>query len=172
MKSTPNTTYYATIESPMGPILMLSNGTGLTGLRISDPNPEAGWVESADAAPFAQARRELAEYFAGERTDFTIPLAPEGTEFQKQVWAELEKIPYGITISYGELATRIGNPAASRAVGLANGRNPIWLVVPCHRVIGSSGKMVGYAGGIERKIAMLDFEAAVLANGPQSFPAL
>jgi methylated-DNA-[protein]-cysteine S-methyltransferase len=165
-----STTYYSTVTSPLGPILMLSDGTGLTGLRISDPNPEPGWVEASEALPFAQAREELAAYFAGERTSFTIPLAPVGTAFQKQVWAELEKIPYGLTISYGELATRIGNPAASRAVGLANGRNPLWLVVPCHRVIGSSGKMVGYAGGVHRKIALLDFEAAVLASGPQGFP--
>ncbi len=165
-------TYFTHIESPLGRVLLTSDGASLTRLWISDTTPEPGWTENPGALPFSETRQQLAEYFAGERQSFSVPLAPLGTEFQQRVWAELQQIPYGLTTSYGELAARLGNPNASRAVGMANGRNPIWLVVPCHRVIGASGKLVGYAGGIERKSALLDFEAAVLGSGPQPFLAL
>jgi methylated-DNA-[protein]-cysteine S-methyltransferase len=105
--------------------------------------------------------KQLAEFFAGERRDFDFPLAPKGTHFQKSVWAELVKIPFGETISYGELARRMGNPGASRAVGRANATNPIALIVPCHRVIGSNGKLTGYAGGLDLKDKLLNWERSL-----------
>ena len=105
--------------------------------------------------------QQIEEFFAGKRQDFDFPLAPEGTTFQKRVWAELLKIPFGQTISYGELARRIGNPAASRAVGRANGTNPISLIVPCHRVIGTNGKLVGYGGGLDLKDKLLTWERGI-----------
>ncbi len=111
---------------------------------------------------------QLDEYFAGERTEFDVTLRLEGTEFQRRVWAGLLEIPYGETISYGELATRIGQPTASRAVGLANGRNPVGIIVPCHRVIGSTGALTGYGGGLDRKRALLDLERS--RRQPQLIP--
>ncbi|HJE52257.1 MAG TPA: methylated-DNA--[protein]-cysteine S-methyltransferase, partial [Tessaracoccus flavescens] len=102
--------------------------------------------------------------FDGERRQFSLPLAPRGTEFQRRVWAALAEIPYGETRSYGELATALGRPGASRAVGMANGRNPISIVVPCHRVVGANGSMTGYAGGVERKVYLLDFERQTTAE--------
>ena len=112
-----------------------------------------------------EVARQVEEFFAGKRQAFDFPLAPKGSEFQKRVWAELAKIPFGETISYGELARRIGNPAASRAVGRANATNPIAVIVPCHRVIGANGKLTGYAGGIELKDKLLAWERA-LKGGP------
>lgn len=169
------TVRYTRVESPLEEILLTSDGQALTGLYLADgrhpPVIDARWVRDDDAAPFAQARAELAEYFAGARTAFTLPLAPEGTAFQKRVWAALRDIGYGETTTYGALAQRLGQPGASRAVGLANGRNPISIIVPCHRVIGAGGKLVGYGGGLPRKAALLDFEGAVRTNGPRPFPA-
>ena len=112
------------------------------------------------------AREQLAAYFAGELTVFDLPLDLRGTDFQRRVWAALREIPYGRTRTYGELATALGAPSASRAVGLANGRNPISIVVPCHRVVGASGSLTGYAGGVDRKRALLDLEACRPAVGP------
>jgi methylated-DNA-[protein]-cysteine S-methyltransferase len=167
-------TYYTCIESPIDPILLTSDGTSLTGVYMNVPkkNPRIGedWVRSDDAAPFPEARRQLALYFEGRLTQFNLPLAVTGTPFQQQVWDELQAIPYGVTLSYGEVARRIGMPSASRAVGMANGRNPIGIIVPCHRVIGANGKLTGYGGGLPRKEALLAFEAAVAAKGPQAFP--
>jgi methylated-DNA-[protein]-cysteine S-methyltransferase len=120
--------------------------------------PEADWQESARGA-VGEAIRQLREYFAGRRNEFELPLAPEGTEFQRTVWNRLREIPYGETISYGELAKRVGNPKASRAVGAANGQNPIPIVIPCHRVIGSNGKLTGFGGGLPVKEALLALEA-------------
>ncbi len=155
-------TYYTHHDSPLGPLLLTSNGTALTGLYLTahahGPAIAADWVCDQDAAPFAETKRQLDAYFAGVLTDFVLLLAPTGTEFQKRVWAALRRIPYGETCSYGELARRLGDPNAARAVGLANGRNPIFLIVPCHRVIGASGKLTGYGGGIERKAALLALE--------------
>lgn len=160
------TTYYTYFESQIDPILLTSDGTALTGCYMVEhkhgPDVAAEWVASDDVAPFAEAKRQLTAYFAGERTEFELPLAPQGTEFQHRVWAELARIPFGTTLSYGELARRIGNPNASRAVGLANGRNPISIIVPCHRVIGANGKLVGYGGGLPRKQALLAHEASRL----------
>ena len=116
-------------------------------------------AEERETPLLAEAMRQLAEYFAGERREFELPLAPEGTPFLRRVWAELVKVPYGATATYGEIAERIGNPGGSRAVGLANNRNPIAIIIPCHRIIGSSGKLVGYAGGVELKERLLALES-------------
>jgi methylated-DNA-[protein]-cysteine S-methyltransferase len=117
-----------------------------------------GWTEDAAAAPLAAAIRQLSEYFAGSRRVFDLPLRMQGTLFQQRVWRQLAEIPYGTTWSYGELAKRIDNPSASRAVGLANGRNPISILVPCHRVIGADGSLTGYGGGLDRKRWLLAHE--------------
>jgi methylated-DNA-[protein]-cysteine S-methyltransferase len=166
-------TYYA---SPVGRLLLTSDGLALTGLYMDDhqggPLPDDGWIHDDGAAPFPETRRQLDAYFAGELRDFDLPLDMAGTAFQRQVWAELCHIPFGMTISYGELARRIGNPNGSRAVGLANGRNPVSIIVPCHRVIGSSGKLVGYGGGLARKQALLAFEASVWSDTPQQLSLL
>jgi methylated-DNA-[protein]-cysteine S-methyltransferase len=120
----------------------------------------ASWTRAEE--PFEPVRRQLLEYFAGRRTEFDLRLSMAGTPFQESVWRALQEIPYGETISYGELARRIGRPADARAVGTANGRNPIAVVVPCHRVIGADGRLVGYGGGLERKRLLLDLEAGAL----------
>lgn len=153
-------TYYTTIDSPLGPLVALSDGAFLTGLYLPNHKgwngPAAAWVESE--TPFAAGRRQLSEYFAGTRQEFDVPLRSEGTPFQQQVWRELARIPFGTTITYAELARRIGQPGASRAVGNANGRNPISILVPCHRVVGTNGTLTGYAGGVEKKQWLLAFE--------------
>jgi methylated-DNA-[protein]-cysteine S-methyltransferase len=155
-----DTMLYTTTDSPLGELLLLGDDEALHGLYMREaPKPVAiqpGW--RANDGAFADARRQLAEYFAGERTDFDVPLASAGTPFQRGVWSGLRKIPYGETISYGQLARRIGRPSAVRAVGLANGRNPIAVIVPCHRVIGADGTLTGYGGGIERKRLLLELE--------------
>ena len=150
------TTFTRTIDSPIGPLLLTSDGRSLTRLLMSG-EPDPGW-SIEPCAVLDRAEQQLKEYFAGERTDFDLPLAPAGTPFQRSVWAALHEIPYGRTWSYAQLATRVGNPRASRAVGLANGRNPISVIVPCHRVIGVNGTLVGYGGGLDRKKVLLDLE--------------
>ena len=154
------TTYWTTIDSPVGTLWLTGDGAALTGLYMGRPAALdlPGWVE--DDAPFAAAREQLTAYFAGERQEFDLPLNPVGTPFQQQVWAALRAIPYGETRSYREIAEQLGRPTASRAVGAANGRNPISVIVPCHRVVGSSGVLTGYAWGLERKRALLDLELA------------
>jgi len=148
-------------QSPIGRLLLTSDGTALTGLYM-EPSHEAqslgGWSEDATAAPLTATLQQLSEYFAGARRVFDLPLRLEGTVFQQRVWRELTVIPYGETWSYGQLARRIGKPSASRAVGLANGRNPISILVPCHRVIGADGSLTGYGGGLERKQWLLAHE--------------
>jgi len=160
------TTCHTTIDSPVGPLTLVARDGALTGLYMHEqrhrPQPETFGVRDDDAEPFAAAARQLAEYFAGTRTAFDLPLAPTGTPFQQRVWAALREIPYGVTTSYGELAERIGSPGAARAVGLANGRNPIGIVVPCHRVVGSTGALTGYGGGFETKRRLLDAERGTL----------
>ena len=154
--------------SPVGPLTLVATGGILTGLYMQTqrhmPPPEifGDGVEDADEL-LAEPARQLRDYFAGRRTEFDLPLALAGTPFQRRVWAQLREIPYGETISYGELAQRIGRPTAARAVGLANGRNPISIIVPCHRVIGSDGSLTGYGGGVERKEYLLAFERDVKA---------
>ncbi|MGK2857927.1 MAG: methylated-DNA--[protein]-cysteine S-methyltransferase [Thermoanaerobaculia bacterium] len=150
---------YVTMGTPMGRICIVANEEGITALQFESerrPFPPVDAME--DAAALAGAAAQLREYFAGERTTFDLPLAPEGTAFQRRVWDALREIPYGETRSYGEIAARVGAPAASRAVGAANGRNPIAVVIPCHRVIGANGSLTGYAGGVGIKRALLALE--------------
>jgi methylated-DNA-[protein]-cysteine S-methyltransferase len=146
--------------TPVGPLHLTAADGSLTGLRFGG-GPCTG--ERADDDPVLVAVvAQLTEYFAGARRAFTVPLAPVGTAFQMAVWEQLRLIPYGTTTSYGELARRLGSPDASRAVGLANGRNPIAIVVPCHRVIGADGSLTGFGGGMAAKRALLDLEAGSL----------
>jgi methylated-DNA-[protein]-cysteine S-methyltransferase len=149
------------LESPIGRLLLTSDGTALTGLYM-EPSRSVqsfdGWTQDETVAPLAETVRQLKQYFEGTRRKFDLPLRMAGTAFQQRVWRELTEIPYGATWSYGELAKRIGKPSASRAVGLANGRNPISILVPCHRVIGADGSLTGYGGGLERKRWLLAHE--------------
>jgi methylated-DNA-[protein]-cysteine S-methyltransferase len=158
-------TSFTNIESPIGELLVAGGEHGLTGLYMQDaPRPfkvPADWERDDDRLGPAVA--ELREYFAGERREFTVLLAPRGNDFELRVWEALREIPYGETVSYGEIARRIGAPSAARAVGLANGRNPIAVIVPCHRVIGANGSLTGYGGGLERKRYLLDLESGRLA---------
>ena len=155
-------THHTFVESPIGPLLLVGDGQALTGLYANDLAVPPGSVETPEAAPFDEARRQLGEYFSGERREFDLPLAPKGTAFQRTVWAFLRAVPYGETVSYGEIARRIDQPKACRAVGLANGRNPLSIVVPCHRVVGSSGRLTGYSGGLTKKAFLLDLERGSL----------
>jgi methylated-DNA-[protein]-cysteine S-methyltransferase len=158
-----DTMLFTTVESPVGELLMVGDGAALHGLYMQEaPKPAAVQPKwRASPAAFDDVRRQLAEYFAGARTVFDVSLALEGTPFQRAVWSALGEIPYGQTISYGELARRIGRPSAVRAVGLANGRNPVGVIVPCHRVVGADGALTGYGGGIERKRFLLELERGV-----------
>ncbi len=156
------TAVHTTIDSPIGPLLLIADGHALTGVYLdsetgAQPPMELG-TEQPDHPVLVEAADQLDTYFAGERLTFDVPLARSGTEFQQTVWDELTRIPYGETISYGELARRVGNASASRAVGLANGRNPLPIIVPCHRVIGANGTLTGYGGGLERKQWLLEHE--------------
>jgi methylated-DNA-[protein]-cysteine S-methyltransferase len=156
---------YSTLDSPLGGLLLAGDDGILGHLWMLEGrrkvSPRSDWIE--DDAAFADARRELGEYFAGERTSFDLPLDMHGHEFERRVWAALREIPYGETVSYGEIAERIGAPGAARAVGLANGRNPVAIIVPCHRVIGANGKLTGFGGGLPMKRALLDLEQGVAA---------
>jgi methylated-DNA-[protein]-cysteine S-methyltransferase len=148
--------YYLHIPSPIGELLLTSNGTALTGLYMEPHEVGDGWKR--DDGVLQLAAEQLRAYFAGDLRDFDLPLSLSGTEFQRRVWTALRGIPYGETISYGELARRIGRPSASRAVGAANGCNPISIIVPCHRVIGADGTLTGYGGGLDRKRWLLGHE--------------
>ena len=156
---------YTRIDSPVGKLLLAADTQGLrlvsfeTSKRAAPVQP--GWKE--DKAPFAEVLRQLQAYFGGELREFALQLAPEGTEFQLRVWDSLRAIPYGETISYGQLAQKLGNPQAVRAVGLANACNPIPIIVPCHRVIGSNGSLTGFGGGLANKRKLLDLESRQLS---------
>jgi methylated-DNA-[protein]-cysteine S-methyltransferase len=153
---------HTVVDSPYGPLTLVADSAGaLTGLYMEHQRhrPEQHTFGPPDPGPFVPVRAQLDEYFTGRRTTFDLPLAPHGTAFQRTVWQALLDIPYGATVSYGELADRIGRPTAARAVGLANGKNPIGVIIPCHRVIGSTGALTGYGGGIDRKRRLLTFEA-------------
>ena len=160
-----NLTYHD-FDTPIGTLRVVGDDDGVE--RIDLPNaaagaPEPGWRERRRSlpGPLREAKRQLLEYFSGARRDFDLPLSPVGTAFQRQVWGELRGIPYGETVSYGELARRMGRPTASRAVGAANGRNPLAIVVPCHRVIGADGALIGYGGGLPVKETLLAHEQGV-----------
>jgi methylated-DNA-[protein]-cysteine S-methyltransferase len=157
------------VASPIGPLTLVAAGGALAGVYLDAQRHLPDTVAQAapasqdgpDAAPLAAAARQLAEYFAGQRTEFDLPLEMAGTDFQRRVWAALREIPYGETVSYGELARGLGQASASRAVGLANGKNPFAVVVPCHRVVGSDGSLAGYGGGLDRKRFLLALEQRV-----------
>ena len=155
---------YCYMETPVG-TLLIAGDDAIRKIYFPENGkpvpPERDWVAGSKGV-VARAVRQLKEYFAGKRADFDLPLAPEGTEFQRTVWKQLREIPYGETISYGELAKRVGNPKASRAVGAANGSNPIPIVIPCHRVIGSNGKLTGFGGGLPTKEKLLALESRQL----------
>lgn len=148
------------LSSPIGTLRLLGDGTGITGLLMECSRHAPNGVQEArrsDTA-FVEARRQLEAYFAGELHEFDLRLAPGGTPFQQRVWSLLREIPYGRTTTYGALARRLGDPKAVRAVGLANGRNPISILIPCHRVVGADGSLTGYGGGVERKRWLLGHE--------------
>ena len=153
-----------TVGSPIGALLLTGDGRALTGLYMVDADRHSAQVETGltpSPEPFREVAAQLEAYFAGELKEFTVPLAPSVTAFQLAVWTELTNIPYGSTVSYGDIARALGKrPVAARAVGLANGANPISVIVPCHRVIGSDGSLTGYGGGLERKELLLRLEGA------------
>jgi methylated-DNA-[protein]-cysteine S-methyltransferase len=173
------TTYYTTIETPIGDLVLAGTREALrrivfAGDAAALQPEEEGWTESR--APFREAIRQLRAYFAGGLRAFDLPLDPEGTAFQRSVWEAMRRIPYGATASYVEIARRIGKPAAPRAVGAASGRNPLPIVIPCHRVIGTNGQLTGYGGGLAIKRALLSLEGAIPAaslstTAPATFDA-
>lgn len=171
------TAIYHAFDTPIGTLRLVGGEDSIDCIdlpnRAAEP-PDPVWKRSSEVLPaaLAEAKRQLEEYFAGERRDFDLPLSPHGTAFQRRVWAELRRIPFGETISYGELAARIGKPSASRAVGAANGRNPLPVVVPCHRVIGSDGRLTGFGGGLPTKQALLDLEQRVAGRQLRLSPVL
>jgi methylated-DNA-[protein]-cysteine S-methyltransferase len=160
-RGTTRTTSYFQIESPVGPLLLVADDSGLRRIEFLNSKRPTQIVDPSwqrDESCFSDCIAQLRAYFSGELQSFNLSLSPEGTPFQQNVWRHLCEIPYGETISYGKLARRIGNPSASRAVGLANGANPIPIAIPCHRVIGSNGKLTGYGGGLHIKEKLLALE--------------
>jgi len=162
-----DTVHFRFVDSPVGTILITCRTGAITRLEMIDDDdafvPGPNW--RPDEGRLDEAASQLREYFAGDRTSFDLELAPDGTPFQKLVWSALREIPYGETTSYAELAARLGRPTAARAVGNANGRNPIGIIVPCHRVIAANGGLGGYAAGLSRKRFLLDLEARGRAGG-------
>jgi methylated-DNA-[protein]-cysteine S-methyltransferase len=158
---------HTVVDSPVGPLTLVAVDGVLAGLymNLQRHRPPEETFGAPDPAPFTDVIRQLEEYFAARRTQFDLPLAFVGTPFQRRVWAALREIPYGETMSYGQLAKRIDRPGAARAVGLANGRNRIGIIVPCHRVVGASGNLTGYGGGLDRKQYLLEFERHALGAG-------
>jgi methylated-DNA-[protein]-cysteine S-methyltransferase len=158
-------TRYTRFASPLGPVIVIAEDEGITHVDFVgakyERKVEADWIEDPKAPALAECRRQLDEYFAGKRESFDLPLAPRGTAFQQRVWKEIARVPYGKTITYGELASRAGTPGHARAAGAATGRNPIGVVVPCHRIMGSDGSLTGYAGGLERKRSLLEREGSL-----------
>jgi methylated-DNA-[protein]-cysteine S-methyltransferase len=155
---------YDYLDTPLGRMLLVANDAGLCGIHFVGqkyyPAGREGWRK--DESALRRAKEELSEYFAGERAVFTVPLAAEGTPFQRAIWREIAKVPYGETITYAELARRAGFPGCARAAGAATGRNPIGVIVPCHRIVGTNGSLTGYAGGLAKKKALLTLEGATL----------
>lgn len=151
---------FRVVDSPVGPLTIAGRHGRVSHLRMDDqrhpPGDRGSWEHDPDG--FADVAEQLAAYFAGDLTEFTVDLEVSGTDFQLRVWGALRQIPYGETWTYGELARHLGTPGASRAVGLANGRNPVGIIVPCHRVVGADGSLTGYAGGVDRKRLLLDLE--------------
>ncbi|MCP5418981.1 MAG: methylated-DNA--[protein]-cysteine S-methyltransferase [Gammaproteobacteria bacterium] len=168
--------YFTFTDSPLGPMLLTSNGAALTGAYFVGqrhyPPVADDWRQAPEAAPFAAAREALRAYFTEGRAAMAVPLKPEGTDYQRRIWRAIATAPFATTISYGELSARLGNPQGARAAGAATGRNPLSLFIPCHRIVGGDGALTGYAGGLERKRALLAFEARVAAGLDPAFPAL
>lgn len=160
-------TLYTHMDSPVGPLLLAADDHDLLLIEFGSPRHRAargaGWTQGDNAA-LAQAREQLDDYFDGHRREFNLPLSPRGTPFQREVWRALRRIPYGATISYAQLATWIDRPSEMRAVGAANGRNPLPIVVPCHRVIGADGSLTGFGGGLPTKQFLLTLEGALPAS--------
>ncbi len=156
---------YVHFESPLGPVMAVADDEGITHVDFIDAKyarrigPD--WVHDPQAPVLRECVRQLAEYYDGNRTTFDLPLAPRGTEFQRRVWDEIAHVPYGKTITYGELAKRAGAPGHARAAGAATGRNPVGVVIPCHRIVGADGSLTGYAGGLERKRELLELEGVL-----------
>lgn len=154
--------YYDTFQSPQGGMLLVANDDGLAGVFFNRqkhrPKKQADWKKSPHHRLLRQAKRELREYFAGQRKRFKVALAPAGTPFQRAVWKAISTVGFGQTISYGELARRARHPGSARAAGAATGRNPLGIIVPCHRILGANGALTGYAGGLKRKSALLELE--------------
>ncbi|WP_405662888.1 methylated-DNA--[protein]-cysteine S-methyltransferase [Streptomyces sp. RK9] len=152
---------HTVVDSPYGPLTLVATDGTLSGLYMTEQRhrPAEETFGDRDPSPFGPVTEQLAAYFAAELKEFDLPLRLDGTPFQRSVWQQLLEIPYGETRTYGELAAELGNPAASRAVGLANGKNPIGVIVPCHRVIGANGGLTGYGGGLDRKQRLLAFES-------------
>lgn len=156
-------TRYARLSTPLGPMVAIALGGRLVAIDFEDAKHAraigAHWREDPRAPPLRECAAQLSEYFAGRRRVFDLPLAPEGTAFRQRIWREIARVPFGETISYAALAARAGAPGAARAAGAATGRNPLAIVVPCHRIVGSSGEITGYAGGVERKARLLALES-------------
>lgn len=154
--------YYDTLKSPQGEILLVATDDGLSGIYFKGqkyfPKKDKAWQRAPNNAPLKRAKRELAQYFSGKRKRFAVPLAPEGTPFQRAVWKAISTVGFGETITYGELARRARHAGSARAAGAATGRNPLGIIVPCHRILGSNGSLTGYAGGLQRKRALLALE--------------
>jgi methylated-DNA-[protein]-cysteine S-methyltransferase len=162
-------TTFTRVPSPVGELVLTASDTSLTGVYFPTVRAHATWLEDVGRGAAGElldrARRQLTEYFARTRTAFDLPLDPPGTTFERQVWDLLRTIPYGATTSYGELARRLGDPRATRAVGAANGKNPIPIIIPCHRVVGARGDLTGFGGGLDRKRWLLEHEGALLPLG-------
>ncbi|SBW17479.1 methylated-DNA--[protein]-cysteine S-methyltransferase [Protofrankia symbiont of Coriaria ruscifolia] len=158
------------MSSPLGPLLLVGDDVGLCAIHMGEPEAEPGWPDDIEPDPVSlrDMIEQLEAYFIGDLLAFDVPLHPVGTPFQRAVWEAVAAIPYGATSSYAEIAKAVGRPSAFRAVGLANGRNPLPIIVPCHRVIGSSGSLTGYSGGIARKRHLLDLERRTLGRGYQA----
>lgn len=167
---------WCTSASPLGAVRIAARGDAIAGIWFEgqkyDAKPDDGWRETPGDPLLRAAARELREYFAGRRSTFGLPLAPQGTAFQKRVWRAISEVPPGRTASYRDLARRIGRPTAVRAVGAAVGRNPLSVVVPCHRIVGADGTLTGYAGGVERKRALLALEGVAVDPGRDAVAAV
>ena len=155
--------YYDTFKSPQGEMLLVATEDGLSGIYFKGqkyfPKRDKSWRRAPGHGPLKQAKRELAQYFAGKRRRFAVALDPDGTPFQRSVWRQISKVAFGKTATYGELARRAGHAGSARAAGAATGRNPLSIIVPCHRIVGANGSLTGYAGGLARKRALLELES-------------
>ena len=163
---------YSLMPSPLGNVLLVANGDALCGVYFDEqkylPSIDSAWQEDEDSAVLRAAHNQLDQYFAGSRKRFELPLGPNGTPFQRAVWNAIAQVPWGETLTYAELASRAGRPGSARAAGAATGRNPLSIIVPCHRIVGSDGSLTGYAGGLDRKQKLLALERPLFALARQA----